>query len=159
CGNRGRRVRSSSPVDPASPSGIEREPCPRCGEPTALAGRVCPHCDGNLLVDVVTTAEVSDERRRYRAAREIAALTRASLAKLRERLATPGGAVLLSAVTRDVARKAAASLEACGIASREAAAPLFDAEAEVPELGRAVAQDRLPLPLLVVAAMAALAAV
>jgi len=147
------------PVDPGSPSDTERAPCPRCGESTALAGRVCPHCDGSLLVDVVTSAEVRDERLRYRAARELAALSGVPLAKLRERLANPGGAVLIPAVTREVARKAAASLDAIGTPSRAVPVPLFDAAAEVPELNRAMFEDRLPIPLIVLAAAGALVAV
>jgi serine protease Do len=55
-------------------SEIEREPCPRCGEPAPLSGRVCPHCQGSLLVNVVLDAPVADPRARYQLARSISAL-------------------------------------------------------------------------------------
>jgi serine protease Do len=55
-------------------SEIEREPCPRCGEPAALSGRVCPHCQGSLLVNVVLDAPVADPRARYQLARSLSSL-------------------------------------------------------------------------------------
>jgi serine protease Do len=55
-------------------SEIEREPCPRCGEPAPLSGRVCPHCQGSLLVNVVLDAPVADPRARYQLARSVSAL-------------------------------------------------------------------------------------
>jgi serine protease Do len=151
------RVRSSCQVDPSSPPDTERGPCPRCGESTALAGRVCPHCDASLLVDVVTSAPVPDARRGYRAARELAALGNVRLAKLKDRLAQAGGAVVLSAVTRETARKAKSVLESSGVAPQIVPTPLFGASADVPELDRSMIGDRLPLTLLIVSA--ALAAV
>jgi serine protease Do len=145
-------------VDPGSSSDAERGPCPRCGESTALAGRVCPHCDGSLLVDVVTTSPILDPRVRYRVARDLAALVPVPLARLKETLGQPGG-VLLAGVARDTARRAAAILEASGVTARIVAAPLFGASADVPELGRSLGNEGLPLPLILVGIAAAAVAV
>jgi serine protease Do len=132
-------------VEPGSFSEAERGPCPRCGESTALAGRVCPHCDGSLLVDVVAASPVLDPRARYRVARELAAISPGGLTRLRKDLEGAGG-VLLHAVTRDVARRALAVLEAGGVTGREVAAAFFAAPADVPELGRRLRGGGLPIP-------------
>jgi serine protease Do len=145
-------------VDPVPGSDSDRAPCPRCGESTALVGRVCPHCDASLLVDVSVTAPIADERRRYRAARELAVLSGVPLARLRDRLAQPGGGVVLTAVTRDAGRRAVAALDGSGAAARVEATPLFAGAAEVPELGREIARNRVP-PLFFVLAAAAAAVV
>lgn len=87
---------------------------------------------------------MSDERQRYRAARELAALSPAPLARLRERLDHAGGAVILSGVTREVGRRALAALEPVGVTARLIETPLFDSSAEVPELGRRVSGGGVP---------------
>ncbi|MFY9550862.1 MAG: hypothetical protein WAU32_06900, partial [Thermoanaerobaculia bacterium] len=67
---------------------VEREPCPQCGEPAAIAGRACPHCSASLLVDVVATGPIADPRARYQAARDLARFSPSflSLPGLRELL-------------------------------------------------------------------------
>lgn len=97
---------------------IEREPCPHCGEPSALAGRVCPHCSGSLLVDLLSEAS-GDERSRYRAARAIAALGAPfpSFLEAQRALANPGSA-LTEGVTRAEARVGLASIESNGSRAR-----------------------------------------
>ena len=82
-------------------------------------------------------------------------MSREPLSRIRDRLGQPGGGVVLSGVTRETARRAIASLAAQGIGAREAAAPLFGGPAEVPELGRDLARDRIPVPLIAVGAAAA----
>ena len=52
----------------------DREPCPRCGEPTPDYATACPFCKAGLLVDVGLPAPVSDARARYQLARAIASL-------------------------------------------------------------------------------------
>ncbi len=52
---------------------VEREPCPQCGEPAALAARICPHCRMGLLVDLVVAEGMLDARVRYQAAKAIGA--------------------------------------------------------------------------------------
>ena len=52
---------------------VERTPCPQCGEPAALAARICPHCRTELLVDLVVADGMSDARVRYQAAKAIGA--------------------------------------------------------------------------------------
>ena len=51
----------------------ERQPCPICGESTPTAGRLCSHCQANLLVDVQATAALRESRAAYEVAREIKA--------------------------------------------------------------------------------------
>jgi serine protease Do len=87
-------------------SETEREPCPRCGEPAALAGRVCPHCKGSLLVDVVLDAAPPQTRSRYQLARGLASLDPPpiSFGAAQQAIGIPHS-VLASGVTRDVARK------------------------------------------------------
>jgi serine protease Do len=85
---------------------VQREPCPRCGEPAAIAGRVCRHCGASLLVDVVA-ARIADAGARYRAARDLARLGPEFPRLLRgeELLAAPES-IVASGITREVARKA-----------------------------------------------------
>jgi serine protease Do len=85
---------------------IERGACPRCGKPAPLAGRVCPHCKGSLLVDVVLAAAPSDGRARYQAARSLSTLGPGAPAfsAAQQAMAIPG-AVIVSGVTRDLAAK------------------------------------------------------
>ena len=101
---------------------------------------------------------MSDERQRYRAARELAALSPVALARLRERLDQAGGAVVLSGVTRDVGRRAVGALEPLGVSARLVETPLF-ASAEVPELGRRVSGGGVPTAAIGVAAILAALAV
>jgi S1-C subfamily serine protease len=92
-------------------SDIERELCPRCGEPAALSARVCPHCKGNLLVDVVLDEPPADARARYQAARAIGALgpPAPSFLAAQQTVGLPG-AVLAAGVTRELARTLATIL-------------------------------------------------
>ena len=106
-------------------------------------------------MDVIVAAPIGDDRRRYRAARELAALSNVPLARLKDRLGQPAGGAVLPAVTRDAARRAVAVLAAAGAAARSEATPLFGEAAEVPELGREISRNRIPLPVFVLAAAAA----
>jgi len=85
---------------------IEREPCPRCGEPAALSGRVCPHCQGSLLVDVILDAAVADPRARYHVARELSSTgaPAPAFAALQQTLASPRP-VLARGLTRTESRR------------------------------------------------------
>ena len=60
---------------------------------------VCPHCRGSLGMDVVVTAEIPDERQRYKVARSLAALGPPvlGLSALREGLRRPDCAVVRGA--------------------------------------------------------------
>ncbi len=60
---------------------------------------VCPHCRGSLGMDVVVTAEMPDERQRYKVARSLAALGPPvlGLSALREGLRRPDCAVVRGA--------------------------------------------------------------
>lgn len=86
-------------------SDIEREPCPRCGEPAALIGQVCPHCQGSLLVEVVLDAPVADPRARYQISRSLAALgpPAPDFSSAQRELASPRP-VLARGLTREAAR-------------------------------------------------------
>jgi serine protease Do len=72
-------------------SDIQREPCPRCGEPAAASLKACPFCRGSLSVDVVLAAPVAEPRTRYLLAREISSLgpPASSFSTLRRELASP----------------------------------------------------------------------
>jgi serine protease Do len=85
---------------------VIREPCPRCGEPAALAGRACPHCAGSLLVNL-EGGSISDQRAGYRAARDLSRLGPQfpTLLRAQELLASPES-VLATDITREAARKA-----------------------------------------------------
>lgn len=84
---------------------IEREPCLHCGEPAAVAGRICPHCQGSLLVDVVLDRPVSDSRVRYQLSRMLASLgpPAPDFSTSQKALASPAP-VLARKVTREAAR-------------------------------------------------------
>lgn len=86
-------------------SQIEREPCPRCGELVELSAPACPHCRGNLLLDVVVDQPPSDPRARYQAARALSSLGPESPAfsAAQQALGLPGS-LLASGLTRDTAR-------------------------------------------------------
>ena len=104
---------------------VEREPCPQCGEPAAIAGRVCAHCSASLLVDVVAAGPVADPRARYRAARDLAALLPGTpISRIRDALSRPEGGVVAARVTRDGARPVLAALESLGVRGRLVEAPL-----------------------------------
>jgi serine protease Do len=85
---------------------IERERCPRCGEAAALAARVCPHCKGSLLVDVVVNSAPSDPRLRYQLAKSLSGLPAPapSFSAAQQALGIPH-AVLIQSVTRETARQ------------------------------------------------------
>ena len=97
-------------------SDIEREPCPRCGEPAALIGRVCPHCQGSLLVEVVLDAPVDDPRARYQISRALAALgpPAPGFSSAQRELASPRP-VLARGLTREAARRLLASAAELGL--------------------------------------------
>lgn len=97
-------------------SDIEREPCPRCGEPAALIGRVCPHCQGSLLVEVVLDAPVVDPRARYQISRSLAALgpPAPDFSTAQRELASPRP-VLARGLTREAARRLLASAAELGL--------------------------------------------
>jgi serine protease Do len=101
---------------------VEREPCPRCGEPTAIAGRLCPYCQGSLLVDLVT-AQMGDPRSRYTAARDLSLLAPAfrPIHRVQEALAA-SESVLVRGLTREAARAAILILERNGGRGRAVAA-------------------------------------
>lgn len=85
-------------------SDIEREPCPRCGEPAAVSASLCPQCRGSLLVDVVLDASPADPRARYQTARAIAALgpPAPSFMAAQQIVGLPGS-VLAAGVNREIA--------------------------------------------------------
>src|SRR5262245_5916477 len=117
---------------------VEREPCPHCGEPAAIAGRVCPHCSGSLLVDVLAAGLIADPRARYRAARDLSRLLPGtSLPRIREALSRPEGGVVAARVTRERARPVLALLESQGVGGRTQEAPLAAPE-EVPDLSHSL---------------------
>ena len=91
---------------------VVREPCPRCGEPTAIGGRVCPRCQGTLLVDLIA-APIPDPRLRYRTARDLSRLGPPfpSLGRLQQLLAT-SESVVAPQITRAMARNALEVLQA-----------------------------------------------
>jgi hypothetical protein len=72
-------------------SDAQREPCPHCGESAASWLKVCPFCQGSLLVDVVIATPVAEPRVRYLLAREISALgpPASSFSTLLRELASP----------------------------------------------------------------------
>jgi serine protease Do len=100
-----------------------REPCPRCGEPAPLAAQACPHCKGNLLVDVALASSPPEGRTRYQIARAISSLGPDSppFATAQQALAIPGS-ILVSGVTRDFAYRVLEALEENGARGRTAAA-------------------------------------
>ena len=105
----------SAPVD-----SIQREPCHRCGEPAALAARVCPHCGGSALVDVFATQAVPDPRRRYQVARVVVGLgvPGASIGSVQSALGLPGMPIA-SSLTRAAARALIGALGEHGVAAAE----------------------------------------
>ena len=106
---------------------IAREPCPRCGKPAPLAGRVCPHCKGDLLVDVVLDAAPPDGRSRYQLARSLAALgpPAPSFSSAQQAVAIPHS-VLVSGATRELARRVLRLLDEHGGRGRTTAAVADD---------------------------------
>jgi serine protease Do len=72
-------------------SDVQREPCPRCGEPAAPSLKACPFCRGSLLVDVVIATPLAEPRVRYLLAREISSLgpPASSFSTLRRELESP----------------------------------------------------------------------
>ncbi len=96
-------------------SQIERESCPHCGEPAALAAHVCPHCRGGLLYDVTVDLPPPDPRARYQAARTVSSLGSPAPAFLdiQRALGQPGSR-LASGVTREAARNLARAIEEHG---------------------------------------------
>ena len=138
---------------------VEREPCPRCGEPTAIGGRVCPRCQGTLLVDLIA-APIPDPRLRYRAARDLSRLGPPfpSLGRLQQLLAT-SESVVAPQITRAMARNGLQVLQANGgrgsVVAREEVAGGID----VPEYEEAFRSSRLSerlvyiVPVLLVGAL------
>lgn len=101
---------------------IRREPCPRCGEPTAIAGRFCPYCRGSLLVDLVA-ARMGDPRGRYKAARDLSLLAASfrPIHRVQEALAV-SESVVARGITREMAHAAIRILQANGGEGRALAA-------------------------------------
>jgi len=102
---------------------IERGPCPRCGEPAPLAARACPHCKGNLLVDVSLENAPADGRARYQIARSLSAFgpPAPSFAAAQQAVAIPHS-VLVSGATRELALRVLELLEEHGGQGRMTAA-------------------------------------
>lgn len=114
-------------------SDIEREPCPRCGEPAALIGRVCPHCQGSLLVDVVLDVPVADPRARYQISRGLDALGPPApvFAVAQRELASPRP-VLARGLTREVARRLLANITELGLQGQAVSRQKEKPESRVP---------------------------
>jgi serine protease Do len=102
---------------------IAREPCPRCGEPAPLAARACPHCKGNLLVDIAVAGHPSEGRVRYQMARALSALgpPAPAFAAAQQAMAIPGS-IVVSGVTRDFAHRVLEVFEDHGARARTTAA-------------------------------------
>jgi len=103
--------------DAASPEATpEKEPCFSCAEPVAPAALICPHCRRSVLVDVALPGPVTDGRRRYQAARALAALGPPvpALPALQGAL-TSSRPVPARGATRELARRVVAALEAQGL--------------------------------------------
>jgi len=96
-----------------------REPCPHCGELAALGGRICPHCKGSLLVDVILPEAIRHPRTRYHLARALNQLgpPSPSLLILQKQLASPQP-IILKGTTRLQASSAREILEQSGITGR-----------------------------------------
>jgi serine protease Do len=92
-----------------------RGPCPRCGEPVSLTAHACPHCKGNLLVDVSLEDAPADGRTRYQIARGLSSLgpPAPSFAAAQQAVAIPHS-VLVSGATRDLAQRVLALVEEHG---------------------------------------------
>jgi serine protease Do len=122
---------------------VEREPCPRCGEPAPIGGRVCPRCQGTLLVDLVAAA-IPDPRLRYRAARDLSRLgfPFPSLRSLQELLST-SESVVASEITRAMARNALQVLQANGGHGRAVAREEVARGVDVPLYEEAFRPSRL----------------
>jgi hypothetical protein len=84
-----------------------REPCLHCGEPAALAARICPHCSRSLLVDVRLVQGLRDGRAVHGLARALSRLGPGALPlpELQKTLPRPR-ALICRGVTREYARKA-----------------------------------------------------
>lgn len=132
--------------------GTERGPCPRCGEPAPLAARACPHCKGNLLVDVSLQSAPADGRARYQIARALSAFgpPAPSFSEAQQAVAIPHS-VLVSGATRELASRVLELLEEHGGKGRTTAAVK-----DVPAAGGGQA-SRAPtiLVFLLIAAVAA----
>jgi serine protease Do len=102
---------------------IARERCPRCGEPAPLAAQVCPHCKGNLLVDVALAGNPPEGRRRYQIARALSSLGPESppFAAAQQAMAITGS-IIVSGVTRDFAYRVLEVLDDNGARGRTTAA-------------------------------------
>jgi serine protease Do len=86
-----------------------REPCFHCGEPAALAARICPHCSRSLLVDVRLSKALSDGRVVYGLSRGLARLGPGAL-PLPELKGAGPRPLVCRAVPREYAKRA---LEVC----------------------------------------------
>jgi hypothetical protein len=98
----------------------DRQSCRFCGESVLKTARLCPHCQQTVLVRLVLTRSVDDERAAYRAARAIAELGISSVTflDLKRRLdAAPGE--LLGSLTAAESEAVGGRLEAVGIQSYE----------------------------------------
>jgi serine protease Do len=86
-----------------------REPCFHCGEPAALAARLCPRCSRSLLVDVRLQKQLQDGRVLYGLSRALSRLGPGALS-LPELRASGPRPLVCRGVTREYAKKA---LEVC----------------------------------------------
>ncbi len=90
-----------------------REPCLHCGEPAVISACVCPHCRGNLLVDLILEQPVRDSRARFQLARSLGRLG-GSFQELQKVLGSPRP-VVLRGVTRAVAGAGREVLQSSGL--------------------------------------------
>jgi serine protease Do len=81
----------------------------------ALSAQVCPHCRGNLQLDVVVDQPPPDPRARYQAARALSSLgpEAPAFSAAQQALGLPGS-LLASGVTRDLARRMSRLIEEHG---------------------------------------------
>lgn len=136
---------------------VEREPCPRCGEPTALAARICLHCRGSALVDLRFDGPPADQRKRYQTARVLGALALPGLTFASAQIALTSSSSLLAAgLTREAARRVLAILAEQGLRGRELPAAEVP-PAPSPPTSPARPKTRRLMPALLALAIAGLA--
>lgn len=131
-------------------SDVPREPCPSCGELTALGGSVCPFCNRSLLVALAVESVPAEGRDRYQLARTLATFGPPFPAFLEIQRALAPGGVLVRGITREAARPLIEALEDGGAGGR--LVPLASRIAEPPP-----AASRGRRPVAVAAAVVALA--
>lgn len=134
----------------SSPDQIERAPCPRCAELAPLAGRVCSHCGGSVLVNLRLSCAIADARDRYQAARALSALSPPFPTFLDgQTLLAAEGSVLARGLTRSEARALAGLVQPWGIE----VAVAREAEPQARALSGSKGRQPLPVILASVAAV------